>query len=128
MDARAALAQRLESFVQDHQLSSCGINFCDAADRESRGEGDRDQQAEMGLHRQKSDQETRCGRALVLQHPAAALVKWIVYTIKKIDASANTVTIDADAGELIDGVLTQVLTTQWQAVRIQSDGTGWIII
>lgn len=60
--------------------------------------------------------------------PPAAEVKWIVYTVIKIDATVNTVTIDPDAGELIDGVLTQVLTTQWQAFRIQSDGTQWLII
>jgi len=68
------------------------------------------------------------GGARTITLPPAAGVNKIVYTIKKIDASANNVTIDPDAAELIDGVATQLLTTQWQALRIQSNGTGWIII
>lgn len=60
--------------------------------------------------------------------PPAASVKFIVYTIKKVDATANVVTIDANGGELIDGVLTQLLVAQWQSVTIQSDGTQWLII
>jgi len=34
-EARAALVERLEVFVEEHQLSSCGINFCDTVDRET---------------------------------------------------------------------------------------------
>lgn len=68
------------------------------------------------------------GASRTITLPLAADVKFIVYTIKKIDATANTVTIDPNGGQLIDGVLTQVLTTQWQALRIQSDGTQWFII
>lgn len=60
--------------------------------------------------------------------PPAAGAKLIVYTIKKVDASANAVTIDANAAETIDGSLTQVLSTQWQAITIQSDGTSWIVL
>jgi len=68
------------------------------------------------------------GAPRTISLPAAATVRRIVYTIKKIDASANVVTIDPSGAETIDGVATQLLTTQWQALRIQSDGTGWMII
>lgn len=60
--------------------------------------------------------------------PPAASAKFRKYTIKKIDASANTLTIDADAAETIDGALTVVLTVQWQTVTVQSDGTTWYIV
>lgn len=60
--------------------------------------------------------------------PTAASARWRKYTIKKIDATANTVTIDADAAETIDGAATFVLTTQYESVTIQSDGTEWWIL
>lgn len=60
--------------------------------------------------------------------PTAASAKWRKYIIKKIDATANTVTIDADAAETIDGALTQVLAAQYDFIEIQSDGTQWWIV
>jgi hypothetical protein len=68
------------------------------------------------------------GAARTVTLPTAASAKWRKYTIKKTDASVNTCTIDADAGELIDGALTFVLTVQYQALEIQSDGTTWWVI
>ncbi|MNT84089.1 hypothetical protein D3C72_2240570 [compost metagenome] len=59
--------------------------------------------------------------------PTAASSTRRIYTIKKIDASANTVTIDGNASEVIDGAATQVLATQWSALTIQSNGTSWFI-
>ena len=51
-----------------------------------------------------------------------------VYTIKKIDASANAVTVDAAGGDLIDGAGTYPLGAQWDAITVQSDGTNWYIL
>jgi hypothetical protein len=48
-----------------------------------------------------------------------------VYNVKKVDASANTVTVDGNGSETIDGAATQVLTTQWQCMTVQSNGTTW---
>jgi hypothetical protein len=48
-----------------------------------------------------------------------------VYNVKKVDASANTVTVDGNAAETIDGAATQVMTAQYQSMTIQSNGTGW---
>lgn len=45
-------------------------------------------------------------------------------SIKKIDASANTVTI-APASGTIDGAATQVLSAQYSKLRITSDGTNY---
>jgi hypothetical protein len=49
-------------------------------------------------------------------------------TIKKIDASTNAVTIDANSTETIDGALTLRLSTQYESVTIQSNGTNWIVL
>lgn len=78
------------------------------------------------LHRTVLSDAT--GGARVVNLPSAASSTQRTYTIKKIDASVNTVTIDASGAETIDGALTHVLTTQYQSVRIQSNGTSWSII
>jgi Cu/Ag efflux protein CusF len=62
--------------------------------------------------------------------PAAAGVKDKTFIIKKIDSSANTVTIDANGTETIQALgapaLTQVLTAQGDTLTVQSTGTGWV--
>ncbi len=55
---------------------------------------------------------------------AAGRIKVIV----KTDSSANTVTIDPNATETINGASTLVLSSQWDRAVIQSDGTNWIRI
>lgn len=60
--------------------------------------------------------------------PPASGRTWLVYNIKKIDSSINSVTVDANASETIDGALTKVLATQYASVTIQCDGTTWWII
>ena len=47
------------------------------------------------------------------------------YEIKKMDASANAVTIDGDGSETIDGATTLVLSSQYDAVRLVHDDTEW---
>jgi len=50
-------------------------------------------------------------------------------TIKKIDSSANTVTIDGSGSETIDGATTKVLTTQYQTIQFIDAATGvWEIV
>lgn len=46
-------------------------------------------------------------------------------TIKKIDATANTVIIDGNASETIDGALTQTLTAQYDTLTIVCNGANW---
>ena len=49
--------------------------------------------------------------------------------IKKIDSSANAITVVADVANTIDGQLTQTLTSQFDAITIISDGVStWHII
>lgn len=65
--------------------------------------------------------------AFTVTLPPATGLSGTVYVVKKIDAS-NTVTIDGDASETIDGATTQALTTQYDSVTVQCDGTGWHIL
>jgi Cu/Ag efflux protein CusF len=51
-----------------------------------------------------------------------------IYEIKKIDADANTVTIDGDGAELIDGAAIAALTVQYESITVQSNGTSWFIL
>lgn len=60
--------------------------------------------------------------------PAAASNSGRIYVIKKIDASANTVTIDGNASETIDGATTVVLSAQYASKMIQCDGSNWFIL
>lgn len=57
--------------------------------------------------------------------PAVSTVTKKTYWIKKIDSSANTVTIDPDGSETIDGASTLVLSSQWDYAVIISTGTTW---
>ena len=59
--------------------------------------------------------------------PPAADVRYHKYTFKKSTA-ANTVTVDGDLAETIDGAATKVLTSQFEAFTIQSDGTAWHVV
>jgi hypothetical protein len=59
--------------------------------------------------------------ALTVTVPLATTMPGVVLTIKKIDASANAVTIAAT----IDGAASPTLATQYKSKTIQSDGTRW---
>lgn len=68
------------------------------------------------------------GGARTVNLPPAAVVKGLIYTVKKIDASGNAVTIDPNGAETIDGSATKVLSAQWASLTIQSNGTAWFTI
>lgn len=68
------------------------------------------------------------GGTVTITLPAAASNGGRVYVVRKNDASANAVTVDANASETINGALTYVLTTRYQAVTIISNGTEWAAI
>jgi hypothetical protein len=67
------------------------------------------------------------GGAIVLTLPPAALVAGRIYVFKRINAGANTVTVDAYASETIDGAATHVLSPQWNSINISSNGTAWFL-
>jgi hypothetical protein len=67
------------------------------------------------------------GGAITITLPAAANVTNRHYWIKKIDSSGNSVTVDGNGAETIDGSATAILSVQYDAIHIVCDGTGWHI-
>lgn len=65
------------------------------------------------------------GGSRTITLPTAVGVQGKVYTIKKTDSSANTITIDGNGTETIDGNLTFILYKQYEAINIISDGSNW---
>lgn len=49
-------------------------------------------------------------------------------TVKKIDNSANTVTVDGNGSETIDDATTQIITTQYDSICVMSDLSEWWIV
>ena len=68
------------------------------------------------------------GGAFTITLLPAADVKVPRVVIKKIDGTANVVTIDGDGGQTIDGALTTTLTAQWDSVDLASSGSAWFIV
>ncbi len=68
------------------------------------------------------------GGAFQVNLPAAADSEGQLLAVKKIDASANSVTIDANGAEEIDGELTQEILFQWTSLRMVCDGSDWFIV
>lgn len=67
------------------------------------------------------------GGGFTLTLPAAASHPNRVYVIKQIAAS-NTCTVDGNASETIDGAATHALSTQYDSITIQSNGSNWFIL
>lgn len=63
--------------------------------------------------------------AIILNLPAAASNTGLVLCVKKINNTANNITIDPNGAELIDLGATLVVSTYLQSVMFQSNGTGW---
>ena len=68
------------------------------------------------------------GGTITVTLPPAAGATGKIYTIKKVDSSVNTVTIDGDAAETIDGDLTKIMVTQYVSMSVISNGSNWLII
>ena len=68
------------------------------------------------------------GGAFTISLLASATVTGRQYTIKKIDSSGNSVAIDGNGSETIDGTTTKSLNLQYDSITIQSDGSNWFII
>jgi len=66
--------------------------------------------------------------AFTITLPTAVGIAGRKYTFKKVDSSANAVTIDGYASETIDGAITYALSAQYQYIQIVSDGNNWLIV
>lgn len=65
------------------------------------------------------------GTAITLDLPAASAGK--TFYVKKTDSSSNTVTVDPDGSETVDGDATLIITQQYAAVTLISDGSNWFV-
>lgn len=65
------------------------------------------------------------GGAIIFTLPSAASAAGQVFFFKKIDATGNVVTVKGNLTELIDGSNTQLLSSQYVAITVVSDGTQW---
>lgn len=68
------------------------------------------------------------GGARTVNLPTAVGIKGQIFIIKKIDSTANIVTIDASGSQTIDGNLTYTLLGLHGVIRIQSDGSNWVAV
>jgi hypothetical protein len=68
------------------------------------------------------------GGAFTITLPTAVGITGRVYRVKKIDATANAVTIDANGAETIDGGITATIATQYEAITIVSDNAEWWVL
>lgn len=60
--------------------------------------------------------------------PTAIGIEGRIFTIKKVDATGNGVTVATTSSQTIDGATTQVITTQYTSMTVISDGVNWSII
>ena len=66
--------------------------------------------------------------ALTVTFPTAVGIAGRIYTIKKVDSSANAVSLATTSSQTIDGVTSANLTTQYQFAAVISDGANWNIV
>ncbi len=67
------------------------------------------------------------GGAFSLTLPTAVGIAGRQYTLKKVDASANAVTVATTSAQTIDGSTTVSLASQHDYVTVVSDGANWIV-
>lgn len=65
--------------------------------------------------------------AVTVTLPAVASNSGLEYIIKKIDSSANVITIDGNASETIDGATTKAINYQYDSYSIKTNGSAWYI-
>jgi len=68
------------------------------------------------------------GGVTVIALPAAASSDGRILQVKKVDATANAVSIDGNGGELVDGALTFDLLVQYESATVVCDGTQWWVV
>ena len=65
------------------------------------------------------------GASRTMTLPASSGRTGKIYMIQKSDSSTNTVTVDPNSTETINGQSTFILTAQYQSVMIWCDGANW---
>lgn len=65
------------------------------------------------------------GGSIIFTLPPVATATGRIFNFKKIDSSANAMTIQGNGADLIDGFNTQFTNTQYESFSIISDGLTW---
>lgn len=79
-----------------------------------------------GTHYAANVDATSGGVTITL--PTAVGITGRHYIIRKLDSSANAVTVDGNGSETINGATTYSLSSQYQVVSLMSDGAGWMVL
>jgi hypothetical protein len=66
--------------------------------------------------------------SLTITLPAASSFNGYRFTVKRIDNSANTVTLGRTGSDLIDGATSYTLDQQYISISVISNGSGWYIL
>lgn len=66
--------------------------------------------------------------AITVNLPAVSGTDGRTIRVKKIDSSANAVTLDGNSSETIDDATTRVLSSQYDSITIVSDDSEWWIV
>lgn len=67
--------------------------------------------------------------AITVTLPPVAMNAGQIFYIAKVDSSVNTVTIKGDSADLISGVNTKVINSQWTGYMVQNiEGTFWLVL
>lgn len=81
-----------------------------------------------------TDHEIRCdasGGAFTITLPSTSGTNIDTgkrYIVKKVDSSSNAVTIATTSSQTIDGVTTKSLSSQYQTLEVQNNGTNWDVL
>ena len=68
------------------------------------------------------------GGAFSVTLPTSVGITGKVYVVKKMDSTANVVTVATTSSQTIDGATTRALSLQYDGITVQADGANWIII
>lgn len=68
------------------------------------------------------------GGTFAVTLPDATAIEGYEFTVKKVDSSANAVTVDTTASQTIDGETSLSLSEEFQFLTVVSDGANWNII
>ncbi len=65
---------------------------------------------------------------IILTLPLSNIGQGRIYNIKKIDSSRNTIRVNCQLSEKIDGKSFKLIKGQYTSMQIQSDGNNWWIL
>lgn len=65
---------------------------------------------------------------VIVTLPASSTNAGAIISVKRVDASGNTITIQRAGGDLIDGATTRSLAAQWNGVQLLATSAGWDVI